>query len=393
LVPRDEVRDAALLNGASVNVARAVGPALAGLLISVVGVGATFALNALSFVGVMLALLAWRRPPDRRPLGTEQLIDAIKAGVRYTRSAPEFQAVLGRSMLFIFFASALWSLLAVLARGPLRLGANGYGVLLASVGVGAVLGRVVVPRVRNRLTASRLVGAGSLAYGGALLAAAASTWVPLTVVVLLVAGVGWISVTSTVNAHAQLLLPNWTRARALAFMNVTFQGGQALGSVSWGALAGWLNVRAAFAVAGLGAVVGAVVGVRFLALRKLANVEPVNDWPEPHVDIEIDPAAGPVLVIVEWRIDPDRAKEFADVMRPVRRTRRRTGATRWGLFQDTGDPAVFVETFTVQSWSEHLRQHLERRTVAAQEVEARAREFLVTGQPPRVYHLLWAYRS
>jgi MFS family permease len=393
LVTRDEVPKAALLNGASVNLARAIGPAIGGLLITSVGPAGNFTLNAVSFAGVIAGLAAWRRPHDRRPLGAEHLRAAMAAGFRYTRNAPAFLTVLARSFLFILPATALWSLLAVLARGPLKLGAPGYGVLLGSVGIGAVTGTIVViPRLRQRLGANQLVALGSVVYGVMLIALAVTRLVPLVIAECFVIGMGWISVTSSVNAHAQLLLPNWTRARALAFMNVTFQGGQAIGSVLLGTLAGALGVEAAFGTAGVLEVAGAIAGSIWLALPPLGDVESAHYWPEPNLVIEPDPNSGPVLVTVEWRIDPSDAEEFEQAMRPLRRARRQTGATRWGLFEDAADPALFLETFTVDTWSEHMRQHLERGTVANQELEAHARSFLDGVRTPRVRHLLWAYR-
>jgi MFS family permease len=394
LVPRDEVPRAALLNGASVNLARAIGPAIGGLLITSVGAAGNFTLNALSFAGVIVGLAGWRRPHDRRPLGAEHLREAMAAGIRYTRNAPAFLTVLARSFLFILPATALWSLLAVLARGPLELGAPGYGVLLGSVGIGAVTGTIVViPRLRRRLNTNRLVALGSAGYGVGLLALAITDFVPLVIVECALIGMAWISVTSSVNAHAQLLLPNWARARALAFMNVTFQGGQAIGSVLLGALAGAVSVEAAFGTAGVLELAGAVAGSVWLALPPLGDVEPARYWPEPNLVIEAEPDSGPVLVTVEWRIDPADSEDFAAAMRPLRSVRRQTGATRWGLFQDTADPALFLEAFTVDTWSEHMRQHLERGTVGDEELEAHARRFLDGDGTPRVRHLLWAYRT
>jgi MFS family permease len=394
LVPRDEVPRAALLNGASVNLARAVGPAIAGLLIGSVGPAGTFTLNAVSFAGVIAALARWRRPRDHRPLGAEHVRDAIVAGIRYTRNAPHFATVLARSFLFILPASALWTLLAVLARGPLKLGATGYGVLLGSVGIGAVTGTIVViPRLRRRLNTSDLVTLGSVGYGAGLIALAVTHFVPLVIAECAVTGMAWIAVTSSVNAHAQLLLPNWTRARALAFMNLTFQGGQAIGSVLLGLLAGALSVEAAFGIAGALEVTGAIAGAVWLALAPLGHVESARYWPEPNLVIDVEPDSGPVLVTVEWRIDPSHSEEFAEAMRPLRRARRRTGATRWGLYRDTADPALFLETFTVDTWSEHMRQHIERGTVDDEALEARARRFLDGERTPRVRHLLWAYSA
>jgi len=394
LVPRDEVPQAALLNGASVNLARAIGPAVGGLLITSVGAAGNFTLNAVSFAGVIAGLAAWRRPHDRRPLGAEHLREAMAAAFRYTRNAPAFLTVLARSFLFILPATALWSLLAVLARGPLELGAPGYGVLLGSVGIGAVVGTIaVIPRLRRRLSTNQLVALGSGVYGAGLGALALTRFVPLVVIECAVTGVAWISVTSSVNAHAQLLLPNWTRARALAFMNVTFQGGQAIGSVLLGALAAAVSVEAAFGAAGVLEVVGAIAGYMWLTLPPLGDVEPARWWPEPNLVIEAEPDSGPVLVTVEWRVDPSDAEDFAAAMRPLRLVRRQTGATQWGLFQDAADPALFLETFTVDTWSEHMRQHVERGTVGDEELEAQARHFLDGGEAPRVRHLLWAYAA
>lgn len=390
LVPRDEVPQAALLNGASVNLARAVGPAIGGLLIASVGPAGTFTLNAVSFAGVIAGLASWRRPSDRRPLGAEHLRSAVAAGIRYTRNAPDFATVLARSFLFILPATALWTLLAVLARGPLGLGATGYGVLLGSVGLGAVAGTIVViPRLRRRLNTNALVTLGSVVYGGGLIALAVTDWVPLVVAECAVTGVAWISVTSSVNAHAQLLLPNWTRARALAFMNVTFQGGHAIGSVLLGTLAGAVGVGAAFGAAGVLEVAGAIAGFIWLPLPGLGDVESARYWPEPNLVIQPEPDSGPVLVTVEWRIDPSDTEEFDEAMRPLRRARRQTGATRWGLFRDTADPSLFLETFVVDTWSEHMRQHLERGTVGDQRLEAHARSFLDGEPTPRVRHLIW----
>ena len=152
-----------------------------------------------------------------------------------------------------------------------------------------------------------------------------------------------------------------------------------------------LSVQAAFVAAGAGAILGALVGLRQLALPDLPDVEPLRYWPEPELALEPEPRAGPVLVTVEWRIDPARREEFAEAMRPVERARRQTGATRWGLFQDAADPALFVETFMVSTWSEHLRQHLERGIASDKQLEDRALAFLVGEPKPQVRHLLWSY--
>jgi MFS family permease len=391
LVSRREIPQAALLNGANANVARAVGPALGGLLIAAIGPEATFGLNALSFSGVLLVLFVWQRVPTDRPLGAEHVRTALLAGARYVRSAPRFATVLARSLLFMIFASALWALLPVLARGPLELGPGGYGVLLASIGLGAVYGAVAVPAARRRFGPNHLVTGATLVYAAAMGIIAVVHSVPVAIVSLFAVGVAWIAVQSTLNASAQTLLPDWTRARALAYFQFVFMGGQALGAVVWGAVADEAGLDAALLLPAAGLAVSMVLAVTHLRLEPVElDVTWSRHWPEPHTVEELPDEAGPVLVTVEWTIDPDEAAAFVEVMKPVGKARRRTGATQWGLFRDLADSSLYVETFIVPTWEEHMRQHHERGTVMDAEADARAAEFLMPGTELRVQHLLWA---
>lgn len=388
LVPREEVPDAAVLNGVSSNLARTIGPAAGGLLVASIGSAANFALNALSFAAVIAVLIAWRRPRDERAVAPEQLLDAIVAGARYARNSPQYLRLLVRTFAFLLSASALWSLLAVLARGPLELGPTGYGISLGAVGIGAVLGTTVVPGMRKRYGVNLAVAFGSALFGAGLVVAGLVDVTAIAFVALGAVGFGWINVTSNLNSTAQLLLPDWTRARGLAFMTVAYQGAYVVGSVLFGIVAEWANVQTAFAVAGVGAIAGAIAGLRPLSLPDLPDVTPVRYWPDPDLSIEPEPQAGPVLVIVEWRIDPDRATAFAEAMQPVGKSRRQTGATHWGLFEDANDRSLMLETFLIANWSEHLRQHLERGIESDKDLETDARAFLPAGQRPRVRHLL-----
>jgi MFS family permease len=391
LVDSHEIPQAALLNGANLNVARAVGPALGGVLIAAVGPAAAFALNTLSFLGVLLVLYRWRRPSDHRPLGAEHVLGAARAGMRYIRHAPRFATVLARSALFMIFASGLWALLPAVARGPLRLGAGGYGLLLGAVGVGAVAGAFVVPRLRRRLGANGVVAGGMVAYAAATIVVGGVASILPVILALVVAGAAWIGVQSTLNATAQLLLPAWARARALAYFQLVFMGGQALGALLWGAVADVAGLRVAFLVPGIGLVVATAVAVRALPLAESRlDVTPTRYWREPAGPTTSDSSAGPVLVEVEWRVASENADAFVRAMTRLSLSRKRTGATLWGLFQDVDDPIRFLETFTVATWHEHLRQHLERGTAWERDLEAEARGFLIDGHEPRVRHLIWA---
>jgi MFS family permease len=391
LVPLRQIPQAALLNGANANVGRAVGPAVGGLLIAAAGPAAAFAFNAASFLGVLLVLLMWRRSRDHRPLGTEHVLAATKAGARYIRDDPMFAAVLGRSALFMVFASALWALLPAVARGPLGLDADGYGLLLAGLGIGAVFGTVVIVRLRRLFGVGFVATSFSVAYAVAMVGIGFSARVEAAVALLVIGGMAWVAVQSTFNAAAQVLLPEWTRARGLAYFQLVFMGCQAFGALGWGALADLVSLPVAMAIPSVGLVFATAVGAWRLTLPdKELDLAPVQYWPQPVSVVDPDSNAGPVLVTVEWPVQPDKSVEFVAAMRPVGRSRKRTGATMWGLFRDIDDPAVFVETFVVATWHEHLRQHLERGTVLDQRTEAYTRTFLVPDRTPKIRHFLWA---
>jgi MFS family permease len=391
LVSRSEVPQAAVLNGANFNVARAVGPALGGLLIAAAGPAATFAFNTVSFVGVLAVLYRWRRPPDHRPLGAEHVVAAIRAGARYIVNAPRFATVLARSALFMIFASGLWALLPAVARGPLRLGAGGYGVLLAGVGIGAVAGAFVVGRLRERIGANALVNGSMVVYGLSMVVVGIGQRPGPVLVALVAAGAAWIGVQSTLNAAAQMLLPAWIRARALAYFQLVFMGGQTLGAIGWGVVAALAGLRAAFVIPGLVLLAVTAVSVRTHRLPGTSlDLSRTRFWPEPAAGPESDSGAGPVLVEVQWRVPEPNAEAFVDAMYHVSRSRKRTGATLWGLFRDVSEPSLYVETFTVATWHDHLRQHLERGTVWDREQEAVARALTMDGTEPVVRHMIWA---
>lgn len=387
LVSREEIPQAALLNGVNMNVGRAIGPALGGLLIALAGPEATFAFNTVSFLGVLIVLARWRRPSDHRPLGTEHIATAMRTGARYVRSSPMFRRVLTRLTLFIVFGSGLWALLPAIARGPLQLDASGYGVLLGSVGTGAIGGAFVVPKLLRLMSKNRLVLFATLVYAAATSTAVLTDSVSLVIVAMLFTGACWIATLSTFNASAQVMLPAWTRARALAYYQLILMGGQALGAVVWGAIADAYSLRTAMIVPAVAMVVLVVGATRWLPLiDRPLDVSPATYWEEPPELDDTD--AGPVLVTVEWPVAPENEDAFIDAMQRVGRARRRTGATMWGLFRDTGKPETFLETFTVATWQEHLRQHLERGTVVDQQNQETARA--LAKEPPHVRHLLFA---
>ena len=386
LVPRAELPAAAALNGISMNIARAIGPAAGGLIVAAGGPAWVFGLNAVSFLAVAGVVAGRLRPADPVRREAERLGAAMRAGLSYVRFAPVLRRILLRAGLWALPATALWALLPVVAADRLRLGSGGYGLLLGSLGLGAIGGALLLGRVDLRRRPNRLIGGCSLLYAAAMVVLALTRWPVLAFVVLLAAGACWLAVLSTLNALAQLVLPRWVRARALATYTVVFFGGQAVGGVLWGAVADLTSVPAALLAA---AVVLALTGVTVvrLGLHDVSHLDPSpsTHWPEPQLALDPDPDAGPVLVLSEWTVSPERAGDFVAAMSRVARVRQRTGGRQWSLFQDGARPDRFVESYLVPSWAEHLRQHEERLTVTDARNEAAARK--LASAPPTVSHL------
>ncbi|MFE7412992.1 MFS transporter [Streptomyces laurentii] len=386
LVDRAQLGQAAALGAVNMNLARAAGPALGGVVVAAAGVGWVFAFNAVSYLGIAAVLLVWKRPLAPAA-GGERLREALRTGRRYVRNAPGVRRVLLRTVLFVPGGAALWALLPLVASRSLGLGPGGYGLLLGAVGVGAVGGAFVLPAVRRLLGPNGTLAAGALVYAGvlAVLAAAPAPW--LAVVVLLPAGLVWIGVLSTLNATLQTRLPGWVRARGLAVYLLVFQGGQALAAPVWGALAAGPGPAVSLLTAA-GLLVAGAVSVRWWPLYDADAIDPTpsGHWPVPPLVFEPGPADGPVRISVSYRVAPENRAAFTDGMAHVARSRRRTGALDWGLYQDGNDPEGFVETYVVGSWAEHLAQHRGRLTATDREHEERARGLLMPGTAPEVTH-------
>ncbi|MEV4793719.1 MFS transporter [Asanoa sp. NPDC049475] len=386
LMPRAQLPAASALGAISQNLARAIGPAIAGLVIATLGVAAVFALNALSFV-VFAAVLLWWRSPDGDAGPPERFAAAVRAGGRYVRHSVVVRRILLRAALFLLPGSAVWALLPLVASRRLGLGPGGYGLLLAALGVGAVAGAAVLPRLRQRLSPNRMMFVAAVLFGAATIVVGLVRIELVVALVLVPAGVAWVTVLSSVNASLQLFLPNWVRARGLGIYQIVFAGGQGVGALLWGLLAEATNLPIAHLAAGALMLAGAATVVRW-PLRDVAGLdrEPTSYWAEPHLDVEPVRYGGPVLVILRYQVAAGDEVAFRAAMDRVRLSRRRSGAVRWGLFREGEHGDRFVEVYQVASWDEHRRQHDNRLTGADREIEAAARA--LAGGPPEVTHLL-----
>ncbi|MET7768935.1 MFS transporter [Nocardia sp. NPDC005366] len=379
LVVREQIPAVAALGSMNINIGRAVGPAIAGVLVSVSGPTLVFALNAVSFGGIVAVLLFWRRPAMDRTLPSERPLAALQAGTRFIRAAPAIRRVLLRSVLFIAPASALWALLPVVARDELGLSSSGYGLMLGALGIGAVLGALSLARIRAAFTPTQRLTAAAVLFGVATAGAALLHSAPLVLVLLIGAGLAWLMAMATLNSTMQLLLPAWVRARGLSVYLLVFMGGQAIGSLVWGLVAGALGPVSALLIAA-GLLACSALSSVWLPIRHNAeelDLTPSAFWPEPQVVVEPDPEDGPILVLRTYEVPAETAEEFLAAMAFVGRSRQRTGAMEWRLYRDLGALDRYVEAFVVRSWAEHMHQHQVRLTAQDQLREREVLRFTV----------------
>ncbi|MCP3097531.1 MFS transporter [Myxococcus sp. K15C18031901] len=390
LVPRPLLAPAVALSSIGINIARALGPALGGVLVARFGVGSAFSLDAVSYLGVLVVLWRWRSTRATTTLPAEPFGVALRAGLRYASQASDLRSVLVKAACFYTFANALNSQLAIVVRQELGQGAGTYGVLLTCVGAGAVSGAMVLPRLRARLGIDALVFAASLVYAAVMLTAAHVRDVGVLGGALFVSGVAWITVLSSLQTAAHVSVPTWVRARALSLYIVVFSAGMAGGSLLWGSVAQRFGTPLALSVAAATVVVGALVSLRFRVGAALSrDTTPSGHWPTPAVSDDVERDRGPVLVTVDYTIAPEGRAEFLELVARLGRTRRRDGAVQWGVVEDTARPGGFLEYFVVGSWLEHLRQH-ERVTHEEKALQERLTALHQAAQPPSVRHFVGA---
>jgi len=384
LLPRRELSAAVALNGIAMNTSRVVGPVIAGALIASLGSAYVFLLNALLSLAAGLMILRWRSEQKRSVLPGERFVGAIRVGFQYVAQSQVMRAVLARVAIFFLQSTPLLALLPLVARGLPGGGAWTYTVLLSSMGVGAVGAALFLPRLRVMISRDRLLRDGAVLQAVAMVAAgfAPSLWTAAPAMV--VAGVAWITVVNTLTVYSQLALPDWVRARGMAMYMMVMMGAASASAALWGQAAALIEVRWTFVAA-------ALVGLAALWLKRRLlywpeaeeDLTPARILKEPTPAFDIAHSRGPVMVTVQYQIDPARTQEFLAVMQESRVNRLQKGALSWGLFQDTERPGRFVEYFLDESWADHLRR-FERFTAADAELRGRRHRFHVGDEPPKV---------
>lgn len=387
LVPRSELRSAVALNSLGFNIARSIGPALGGALLVGFGAAATYGADVLSYVFVIAALIWWRRPAGAGDELREHFGGAFRAGLRYAQASDELHRVLLRATLFFVCASAIWALLPLVARRLLSGGAGFYGLLLAAVGAGAIIGAVLLPRLRRRGNADGIMLGAAFVTAAvtAALATAPPQW--LAVLMLLALGGAWIAALTTLNGTVQAILPNWVRGRGLAIYLTVFNGASAVGSLLWGIVAEALGIHGTLVAAALALACVAVAAMRLPLPPGEADLTPSLHWPEPALSQPVARDRGPVTITIEYRVAREDRAAFLAAMARLAPERRRDGAFAWTVSEDAADPERIVEWFMVESWAEHLRQH-RRVSLADADIQAELARIHRGPEGPVVRHLL-----
>jgi len=382
VVPRDQLPSALALNGIAMNLSRVIGPVVAGALLSTVSSAAVFVLNAVLAAVAFWLILRWRCEPTTSALPGERFVGAMRVGLNFALRSPRLKAVLLRIFLFFLQSTALVALLPLVARGLHGGGPGTFTVMLSCLGAGAIVAALYFPRWRARWSRDQFVAAGSVVHAAMslLIVVVPELWVALPA--MFVVGMAWISVANTLAVSAQVVLPDWVRARGMSIYQMALMGGSAAGSLLWGQVAALTSVR-------WSVIAAAVFGTLVLLLTRRMSVEggaeidftpaPVVGVPAP--EVEIGPDDGPVMVTLEYQIDPARAAEFSQVMERTRRARLRQGALSWGLFRDVSSPGRYVEYFVDENWLEHQRR-LERFTAFDAGLREQRLAFHLGAAPP-----------
>jgi MFS family permease len=363
------------LAAVSYNIARSFGPAVGGLIVLAAGATAAFVVNALFYLPLLLAFIAWRRVHVPARLPPERIDRAIISGARYAIHSPPIRIVLIRAFLFGLTGASIAALTPLVARNLLGGDASTYGLLLGANGVGAVIGALIVSPVRNRFKAEHAVSLCAIVGSLTVLLIGLSHSVVLTAAVMAMAGTAYMLHIALLNVGVQLSAPRWVTARAIALFQGSLTGGVALGAVLWGqAAAGW-GVSHALIVSGIALAVTPFIGLVFpMPPVSTTDVEMVEQTNEPEVALAITARSGPIVIEIDYRVDPPTARDFYGVMLKMQRTRMRNGAFDWSLSRDIADPALWTERFHCPTWADYLRMR-SRFTHSDRELQNQANGF------------------
>jgi len=389
IVPKKIALAAMTLFSVAIYIGLAIGPLLGGLVVAVAGPGMVFMLNAVSFIGIIIFLHRWHKPSERKRLPPEQVVGAIRTGLRYMRHSLHVRALLVRDFAITICASAVISLLPLVVRNEAGSNSILFGFLIGVLGIGGLIsGFVIVPRIKN-ISIEKRVAVATILYAIAMAVISFHYGIIILSIGIFTIGTSLIIITSSLNFVAYNSVSSWVRTRVVSVHQMMYWGGVAFGSIVWGIVAEIWGIQIALIAAAIGLVIGLVTSTQYkLKPQTDVDLTPSMHWNMPRTMIDIDDHAnGSVLVEMEFQIDPTRSEEFESAMNDVRSMILRDGAINWDLFHDIENPSRYVMMFTSESWTEHLRQH-ERMTKADIATEQRAISFHIGKDSPRISHFI-----
>ncbi len=385
VISKPMLPSAMALNAVAMNASRIVGPLVAGALIASAGTLWVFVLNAALSIAAGLLLLTWQRTHVTHPLGRERLPSAMRVGLQFIKESPRMRAVIARTVAFFFMSTAIMALLPLTAKrfdgiGFIS-GAGVFTLLLASMGAGAIIGAMFLPRIRQMFTGEPLVLTGTLLQAASTVGVALAPNLPLAVVCMMTAGLSLISTANTLGVKAQMALPNWVRARGMSAYQMSIMGGTAIGAALWGKVAALSSVPVSLIAAAVTGVVCMLIVQRVFTDRQvLEDLSPSKAFQPPR---HSQPEEGRVVVHIEYLINPAKARRFRTLMQESRRSRMRQGALSWRLLHSMERPERYIEEIVDESWVEHLRR-FDRITASDVALRERKLAFHVADTPPHV---------
>ncbi len=387
-VPPKMLPSAITLNAISFNIARSFGPAIGGVIVASAGSVAAFIANAISYIPVLAVLYFWRRKQEPSRLPPERLSRAIISGVRYVAHSPPMRTVMMRCILTGALGGSIFALLPLLVRDVLGGGAQTYGAMLGAFGIGAILGAFFVSNVRKKFGSEASASAALVAMGTGAAVASMSRTPALTALALSLAGAGWMMSMALFNISIQMAAPRWVSGRALAGFRTSNSAGLALGSWAWGYLAVHIGIDKALLVSAIAMLLSPVVGL-WLRMPEVdaANEDAARTIEDPEVRLALTPRSGPVVVEIEYRIEPAKARAFYGVMQQVQLNRQRNGAYGWSIARDVADPELWTERYHCPTWHDYLRQR-SRPTEAERALQRTATDMHTGPEPVRIRRML-----
>lgn len=383
-VSRAHLPAAVALGTISYNVARSFGPALGGLIVVLYGAKAVFGMTSLLYLPLLTAFFLWKRKHVPSRLPPERLDRAILGGARYALHAPAIRTALLRVLAFGFTTATASALAPLIAKDLLHGDAATFGILLGAQGIGAVAGALFVSGIRGRISTELAIRIFAVGSGIALIAIGFSHSLVVSCAAFLVVGACNILTVAMLNVTVQLSAPRWVTARALSLFSSAITAGVGIGAWAWGSVAAAHDVSFALIASGIAVAATSLLGVVLPAARdQMLDNDSVDIGYQPEVGMALTMRSGPVVVEVEYDVDPDRAREFYGVMTKMQSMRKRIGAFQWSIARDIANPALWTERYHCPTWGDYLRMR-DRYTQADFDIQAEADSYNRSGEGRRV---------